>query len=146
MMKSVCIGVVLIWSLFACSQVSSPASSSQIQSFDDFKSRSAQPIYQKYGQVSAVKVVYDNETDKIHFIFASEYTYHHEFCEEELGYFKSLGEFIAEQNILEEIRDNWVMVYKVILQILIRPFDAHIYKEFINGFINYEKGQFFMDL
>ena len=60
--------------------------------------------------------------------------------------FKSLGEFIAEQNILEEIRDNWVMVYKVILQILIRPFDAHIYKEFINGFINYEKGQFFMDL
>lgn len=96
MMKSLCIGIVLIWSLLACSQVSNRASSLQIQSFDDFKSRSAQPIYQKYGQVSAVKVVYDNETDKIHFIFASEYQYHHEFCEEELGYFKSLGEFNEE--------------------------------------------------
>jgi hypothetical protein len=38
------------------------------------------------------------------------------------------------------------MVYKVILQILTRPFEAHIYREFINGFINYEKGKFFMDL
>lgn len=104
MMKSICIGIVLIWSLLACSQVSNPASSSQIQSFDDFKSRSAQPIYQKYGQVSAVKVVYDNKTDKIYFIFASEYTYHHEFCEEELGYFKSLGEFNEENYSGENAR------------------------------------------
>lgn len=95
-MKSFCIGIVLVWSLLACSQVSNPASTSQIQTFDDFKSRSSQPIYQKYGQVSAVKVVYDNQTDKIHFISASEYTYHHEFCEDELGYFKSLGEFNEE--------------------------------------------------
>lgn len=96
MMKSICIGIVLIWSLIACSQVSNPVSNSQIQSFDDFKARSSQPLYQKYGQVSAVKVVYDNSTDKIYFIFASEFTYHHEFCEKELGYFKSLGEFNEE--------------------------------------------------
>ena len=104
MMKSLCIGMVLIWSLLACSQVSSPASSGQIQSFEDFKSRSSQPLYQKYGQVSAVKVVYDNGTDKIHFIFASEYTYHHEFCEEELGYYKSLGEFNEENYSGESAR------------------------------------------
>lgn len=94
MMKSICIGIVLIWSLLACAQVST--SISKIQSFDDFKARSSQPLYQKYGQVSAVKVVYDNRTDKLHFIFASEYKYHHEFCEEELGYFKSLGDFNEE--------------------------------------------------
>ncbi len=104
MMKTICIGIVLIWSLLACSQVSNPASSSQIQSFDDFKARSSQPLYQKYGQVSAVKVVYDNQTDKIYFIFASEYTYHHEFCEEELGYFKSLGEFNEENYSGESAR------------------------------------------
>ncbi|PHR29544.1 MAG: hypothetical protein COA38_11335 [Fluviicola sp.] len=94
MMKSICIGIVLIWSLLACAQL--PITTSKIQSFDDFKARSSQPLYQKYGQVSAVKVVYDNRTDKLHFIFASEYKYHHEFCEEELGYFKSLNDFNEE--------------------------------------------------
>ncbi len=94
MMKLLSIGLVLIWSLVACSQVST--STAQIQSFDDFKSRSSQPLYQKYGQVSAVKVVYDNNTDRVHFIDASEYTYHHEFCEDELGYFKSLSDFNEE--------------------------------------------------
>ncbi|MDG1331909.1 MAG: PEP/pyruvate-binding domain-containing protein [Crocinitomicaceae bacterium] len=101
-MKSLSIGLILIWSLVACSQV--PTANAQIQSFDDFKSRSSQPLYQKYGQVSAVKVVFDNNTNKIHFLFASEYTYHHEFCEEELGYFKSLNDFNEENYSADESR------------------------------------------
>lgn len=94
MMKSISIVLILVWSLLACSQVTT--TTAQINSFDEFKARSSQPLYQKYGQVSAVKVVYDNNTDKLYFISASEYTYHHEFCEEELGYYKSLGDFNDE--------------------------------------------------
>jgi pyruvate,water dikinase len=103
MMKSVSIILVLIWSLVACSQVST--STSQIESFEDFIAKSSKPLYQKYGQVSAVKVVYDNNTDKLHFIDASVYDYHHEFCEEELGYFKSLNEFNEENYSAESSRE-----------------------------------------
>lgn len=91
-MKSFCILAGLIWSLMACSQ----APVKQIASFEDFKARSSQPLYQKYGQVSSVKVVYDNRNNKLHFIYSSDFTYHHEFCETKLGYMKSLGEFNEE--------------------------------------------------
>lgn len=94
MMKPISIVLILVLSLLACSQVTT--TTAQINSFDQFKARSSQPLYQKYGQVSAVKVVYDNKTGKLYFISASEYTYHHEFCEEELGYYKSLGDFNDE--------------------------------------------------
>lgn len=96
MIKSLCISLIIVWSLLACSQASSPRSHYKIQSFDDFEARSSQPLYQKYGQVSAVKVVYDTSTDNIYFIYASEFEYHFEFCEKELGYVKSLAEFNDE--------------------------------------------------
>lgn len=91
-MKSICIAFVLIWNLLACSQVEPK----QIAKFEDFKARSSQPLYQKYGQVSSVKVVYDTRNKKMHFIYSSEFTYHHEFCETKLGYMKSLNEFNDE--------------------------------------------------
>jgi len=94
MMKTLCIFSILIWSLLGCAQVRS--STEQIKSFEDFKKLSSKPLYQKYGQVSSVKVVYDTYTKKLHFIDASEYMYHHEFCEEELGYFKNLSDFNTE--------------------------------------------------
>ncbi|MFK7787674.1 MAG: hypothetical protein AB8B56_21305, partial [Crocinitomicaceae bacterium] len=103
MMRSLSIGLVLIWSLVACSQVST--STAQIESFEGFKSLSSKPLYQKYGQVSAVKVVYDNNTDKLHFIDASEYDYHHEFCEDELGYFKTLTDFNNENYSSDQSRE-----------------------------------------
>lgn len=96
MMKSICIGIVLIWSLIACSQVPVSSRDVQIQAFSDFKSRSSQPLYQKYGQVSAVKVVLDTKTNQLHFVSATEYEYHHEFCREELGYYGSLSDFNDE--------------------------------------------------
>lgn len=102
MMKSLSVGLVLICSLLACSQVST--SNAQIRTFKDFKSRSSKPLYQKYGQVSAVKIVYDNNTDKLYFLNASEYTYHHEFCEDELGYFKPLNDFNEENYSSDQAR------------------------------------------
>ena len=100
MIKSLCIALIASWSLFACSQVKPQ----QIKSFGDFEARSSQPLYQKYGQVSAVKVVYDNRTNQLHFLYASEFEYHHEFCEQKLGYYKSLSEFNDENYSGEDDR------------------------------------------
>lgn len=100
MMKSVCIAFVLSWSLLACAQVKPE----QIQSFEDFEARSSPPLYQKYGQVSSVKVVYDNSKNKLYFLYASEFMFHHEFCEVKLGYFKSLSEFNTENYSGEDDR------------------------------------------
>lgn len=105
MMKSICIGIVLVWSLIACSQT--PVSNHaklQIETFSDFKLMSSQPLYQKYGQVSAVKVIYDTKTNQLHFVNAADYEYHHEFCREELGYYKSLTEFNEENYSSEDTR------------------------------------------
>ncbi|NVK66035.1 MAG: hypothetical protein HWE22_15705 [Flavobacteriales bacterium] len=104
MMKSICIGIVILWSLLACSQLPVSKTDAQIQTFSDFKSRSSQPLYQKYGQVSAVKVVLDTKTNKLHFISSSDYEYHHEFCREELGYYKSLSDFNDENYSSESTR------------------------------------------
>ncbi len=99
-MKSVCILCVMALSLLACAQLQPK----EIASFADFEARSSLPLYQKYGQVSTVKVVYDNSTDKLHFIYASEFMYHHEFCEVKLGYVKSLSEFNNENYSGEDDR------------------------------------------
>ena len=58
-----------------------------------FDRMSSQPLYQKYGQVQSVKVVYDTKFKKLHVISSSRYQYHYEYCQEILGYFGSLGSF-----------------------------------------------------
>ena len=60
-----------------------------MNSFEQFMEYSSSPLYQKYGQVYAVKVVYDAKTNEIYFVSSEEYQYHHEFCEEELLYYKN---------------------------------------------------------
>ncbi|MFT5780090.1 MAG: pyruvate,water dikinase [Crocinitomicaceae bacterium] len=92
MSKSVSIFILLLWSVLSCSQ--DPPK--QVKTADEFQSLSSQPLYQKYGQVTSVKVVLDTRDDKLYFVSSSQYQYHHEFCEDELGYSKALSEFNTE--------------------------------------------------
>ena len=65
----------------------------QLKSHEQFIEMSSAPLYQKYGQVSALKVLYDNATEQLHFISSQQYDYHYEFCMEELGYRHDLERF-----------------------------------------------------
>lgn len=64
-----------------------------LHSKEQFKQWSSQPLYQKYGQVSSLKIVYDNETKKLHFVSSEEFEYHYEFCMKRLGFPSDLGAF-----------------------------------------------------
>jgi hypothetical protein len=60
-----------------------------MQLLDDkaaFESLSALPLTQKYGQISAVKVIYDLKRDEIHFVNANKFKYHHEYCSAVIDY------------------------------------------------------------
>jgi hypothetical protein len=61
-----------------------------------FKAWSSAPLYQKYGQVSSLKIVYDNQTEMLHFISSEQYEYHYQFCMNELGFPSDLGRFNTE--------------------------------------------------
>jgi pyruvate, water dikinase len=47
----------------------------------DFDNFCGMPLSSKYGQVVAVKVVYDLQTEQLYFINSKYYKYHHEFCQ-----------------------------------------------------------------
>lgn len=63
------------------------------QQFDAWSSK---PLYQKYGQVSALKVVYDNRNDSLHFVSSEDFEYHYEYCMQRLGFPDDLGRFNDE--------------------------------------------------
>lgn len=65
----------------------------QLKTQSQFDEWSSLPLYQKYGQVSSVKVVYDNKTKKLHFISSKDYEYHYEFCIDKLHFQGDLGDF-----------------------------------------------------
>jgi len=67
---------ILILSFSACAQESSNKLVSK-QEFDKF---SGLPLSEKYGQVSAVKIVYDLRSKKLYFINGNTYKYHFDFC------------------------------------------------------------------
>lgn len=77
-----------------------PVLHSQVQ-FDQWSSK---PLYQKYGQVAALKIVYDNTTDKLYFVSSEVYEYHYEFCIAELGFPNDLGRFNEEAYSSDEDR------------------------------------------
>jgi len=60
---------------------------------EQFVEWSSVPLYQKYGQVSSVKVVYDNKTEKLHFISSKEFDFHYEYCIDKLHFPGDLGGF-----------------------------------------------------
>ncbi|NOQ25631.1 MAG: pyruvate, phosphate dikinase [Bacteroidales bacterium] len=70
---------------------------SRLESKKDFDNFSGLPLSEKYGQVSALKLVYDLKTQKLYFINSRYFKYHHEFCgrkienEVELEYFNRIN-------------------------------------------------------
>ena len=67
-----------------------------LHSQTQFDKWSSQPLYQKYGQVAALKIVYDNNTDKLYFVSSENFDYHYEFCMAELGFPNDLARFNEE--------------------------------------------------
>ncbi len=89
--------VLPVFFLLSCSSNSqveprNPTLRTQAQ-FDQWSSK---PLYQKYGQVAALKIVYDNNTDKLHFVSSEQYEFHYEFCMAKLGFPDDLARFNEE--------------------------------------------------
>ena len=98
-------GLIFFWifgiilSFCGCAQEVKPLADQK-----QFDAWSSLPLYQKYGQVSSLKVVYDVVGKKIHFVSSKQYEYHYEFCTNELGYRRSLDTFNDECYSGEESR------------------------------------------
>jgi phosphohistidine swiveling domain-containing protein len=60
----------------------------------DFDKFSGLPLTSKYGNVMAVKVVYDIEEMELYYINGKNFTYHYEFCERKLNYGEGQGNFL----------------------------------------------------
>lgn len=59
----------------------------------EFDAYAAEPLSSKYGQVVAVKVVYDLHSERLHFLDSKQFKYHHEYCRFQLKYNVTLREF-----------------------------------------------------
>lgn len=79
-----------------------------LNSQDQFDRWSSAPLYQKYGQVSALKVVYDNQEEKLHFVSSEEYEFHYQYCMSELGFPNDLSLF-NEEAYSEENERNFLL-------------------------------------
>ncbi len=66
---------------------------SELKSAEEFEKLSGTPLVQKYGQVGAVKIVYDLSSEKLYFINGKNYLYHYSFCNEYLNYRPELAYF-----------------------------------------------------
>lgn len=68
-----------------------------LDSKNDFDNLSGLPLVEKYGQVSALKLVYELKTNEIYYINSKYFKYHHEFCsyklenEVDLEYFNKIN-------------------------------------------------------
>lgn len=86
---------VFIGLLLSCS-TTSQTHDVLLKNHTQFKEWSSRPLYTKYGQVSALKVVYDFSENKLHFISSEYFDYHYEYCVSNLGYLSSLDVFNQE--------------------------------------------------
>ena len=66
---------------------------SQISSEDEYALLKGDPNTSKFGEVDAVKVLYDIKNDSIYFINSDYYNYHVSFCMDYLGYDKNSWKF-----------------------------------------------------
>ena len=60
----------------------------RIDSIDQFRRYQGKPLSNKFGQVSALKVVYSIRKNQLYYIQSVKYPYHIDFCTEYLGYYK----------------------------------------------------------
>lgn len=65
----------------------------RLESKAEFDKLSGLPLSGKYGQVSALKLVYDVNTDRLYFVSSGYYTYHFDFCESMLDYGEGMETF-----------------------------------------------------
>lgn len=65
----------------------------KLETPEDFEKLSGTPLVEKYGQVNAVKLVFDLNSEKLYFLNAKNYKYHYAFCNEYLNYRGELGYF-----------------------------------------------------
>lgn len=87
-----------------------------------FINLAGKPLTDKFTNIKSVKVVYDYSDKKIYFFNSVKYKYHHNFCEEVLGFSKDLGSFndasynatndraflLGNLNYIEK-SDDWVL-------------------------------------
>lgn len=69
---------------------------SKLDSLNTFNKLSGKPLANKYGNVKAVKFIYDIENDGLYFINASKYKNHFDFSLKELGYKNGMGNFLKD--------------------------------------------------
>ena len=85
----------LIYSLlFMTASLYSQDYLAQLNSKIEFDSLSGAPLANKYGNVKAVKIVYDLESKKTFYLNAKTYKNHYEFCKSELQYIAGYGNFL----------------------------------------------------
>lgn len=81
--------------LFLFAQCTAQESKNTLTSKQDFDHFSGPPLTDKYGEITAVKVVFDYHTKKLHYINYHRYKFHHEFVSSLKGYPVDLEYFNA---------------------------------------------------
>ncbi|MBN1950773.1 MAG: hypothetical protein JW801_06190 [Bacteroidales bacterium] len=94
--------------LFLPGRVEAQRSLQTLSSPADFEKLSGLPLSDKYGQVLAVKILWDLKKEELHFINANYFTYHHEFCNYQQGYTIEL-EYFNEVNYSEDPRRRYLL-------------------------------------
>ncbi len=86
--------IFLLWlTISYCSISVAQSYLTQLKNPSDFQQLSGLPISGKYGQIDAVKLVYDIHTEQIYFLNAQDFEFHHEFCSRILKNYQPLGTF-----------------------------------------------------
>ncbi len=80
--------------LLITTHVYSQSQLTQSNSKSDFDNLCGPPLANKYGNVKAVKIVYDLKSKKLYYLNASDYKNHYEFCKKELNYIDGMGNFL----------------------------------------------------
>jgi len=75
------------------SKIYGQSSLNRLDSKTDFDNFSGLPLVEKYGQVSALKLVYDLKTQEIYYFNSRYFKYHHEFCSYQLEHEVELEHF-----------------------------------------------------
>jgi len=116
----------------------------------EFKEWSSAPLYEKYGEVSALKVVYDRLKDQLYFVSNQDYEFHYEFCVGRLNYIHSLMVFNVDEYSADTSR-NYLLAninyYKSLDKYALElgPTDKMSAKFIIQLFQKIEKSVFFSE-
>lgn len=84
---------LLLFLLWFNKEVYSQVTLEKVNDKATFNTLGGFPLTDKYGQVTAIKVVYDLQMKQLHFINSQNYTFHYEFCYSYLNYSVELNDF-----------------------------------------------------